>query len=216
MRSFVLCVNNGAKMSERCCESFVHALKAEPDEPRFRDAVRSLKIDAVSGLEKLENLASIGSALSMYFIGETYLEGHGVQQDVERGMEWLRRSADAGSIEAAYQLARTYWALDKMDKAVNGLTELSARGFLPAMYNLAQILYSDEYGLKDLNKSRKYYEMAARSGHIIAGKDLSILLIRGDFGTLHVVSGIFMWIKYFFTAIIYMTRYPESDRLRRR
>jgi TPR repeat protein len=198
------------------CESLAQALVTEPDADLLWDAVSLLRSDAVSGLEQLEHLAKSGSALSMYFIGETYLAGQGVPQDLERGMKWLRQAADAGSIEASYQIARTHWSLDEMDKAINELNELSSRGFSPAMYNLAQIYHSEDYGFNSLQKSQKFYRMAALHGHIIAKKDLAILMITGTFGNINRLRGFFIWIALLAPALALMIRYPESDRLRRR
>jgi TPR repeat protein len=48
------------------------------------------------------------SADGMMLVGESYLFGRGVEQDVVAALEWLTRAADAGSAQAATDLANCY------------------------------------------------------------------------------------------------------------
>ncbi len=68
-------------------------------EGEFRSAYRDFK-----------RLARKDHTESQYQLGMLYLFGKGVTQDVEQGMEWLKRAAENGSYLAANELGQIYLA----------------------------------------------------------------------------------------------------------
>jgi len=60
--------------------------------------------DAKKAAEILQEAVNRGSEQSMYQLGTAYLDGFGVPQDTDRGMELLRRAADQGVEQAKTKL----------------------------------------------------------------------------------------------------------------
>jgi TPR repeat protein len=52
-----------------------------------------------------KNAAELGSAEGAFDVGIMYLDAEGVPVDEKKAVEWLRRSADSGSVPAAERLA---------------------------------------------------------------------------------------------------------------
>lgn len=53
-------------------------------------------------------LAEAGDARAQEFIGILYEEGHGVQKDTAKAIEWYERAAKSGDMAAQYNLGRIY------------------------------------------------------------------------------------------------------------
>jgi TPR repeat protein len=49
-----------------------------------------------------------GSSSAMYFLGQCYFEGSGVQQDVNEAFGWFEKAAMAGDVDAMYKVAVMY------------------------------------------------------------------------------------------------------------
>ncbi|MGN6652167.1 SEL1-like repeat protein [Trinickia sp.] len=54
------------------------------------------------------NRSAVDSADGMMLVGESYLMGRGVEQNVAAALQWLTKAADAGSAQAANDLANCY------------------------------------------------------------------------------------------------------------
>ena len=200
-------------MNKQYTESFNLALSIEADANRFWDALRSFLTEPSSGIKRLKEAAELGSALSMYHVGEAYLEGRGIEKDIEQGFKWLQLSADNGFLEGAYQIARTYWAMGDMGKTIKILTDLSDRGHALSMNNLAY-LYFFEPNFENLKLSDKYFRMAVKNGNLISSRLYSVLLMQGKFGFYNRLRGFIIWISGIVPTFLTMIRYPRSDRLR--
>ena len=194
-------------------ESYKDALSREPNLNMFLEALSLFRNNRKVGIEKLKKVAEIGSPLGMYYVGEAYLAGEGVAQDFGQGMEWLKRAADSGLQEAAYQISRTHWSMGEINKTITILSDLSNCSHALSMLNLAEIYYRID-GFIDKKKSEKYFKMAISSGSVTAKKNYSILLMKGVFGNNKKIIGFLMWIScvpYFIFLGIFN---PNSDHLR--
>ena len=52
--------------------------------------------------------AERGEAEAMNNVGAFYLQGYGTQQDVQKGLEWLTKAAEAGVKQSQYSLSQLY------------------------------------------------------------------------------------------------------------
>lgn len=68
----------------------------------------SLRRDFARAFQEWEPLAQQGDASSQFQLGWLYMEGHGVQQDLEQGVKWYMRSAEQGYAFAQTALGRLY------------------------------------------------------------------------------------------------------------
>lgn len=105
--------------------------------------------------------ANAGSAPAQLWLGQAYLVGDLIAQDLALGHYWLELAAGSGSHEAEYQLSlqqsgaaeREYW-----------LTRAAEGGFSQAQFALAQ--WQQEQG--DLVTARHYFALAAAQGNVDA------------------------------------------------
>ena len=195
-------------------EIIVQEWEREPDVERLWGATDLLKTDVLTAIKKLEDLSMEGSALSMMYLGDTYLYGRKVEIDLERGERWMRQSVARGSIEGMYRLARYYQSQGRNDEAKCILVQLCDHGFSPAMYILGLMYYEGSGVEKDINMAEKYWTMAELNGHIIAKQAISIMLRSGRHGIFGKIKGYVKLIQLLTYGVAYRILYPESDRLR--
>jgi hypothetical protein len=201
-------------VAEKLNESLIDVVNKEGDVAEFWRALSRFKDDPRSSLDSMFSIADQGSTLALYFIGDILLWGYNGVHNAKEGMICLQRASDQGSLEAAYQIGRAHYGWGDIAEAVRHFEELSARGFTPAMYSLATLYNSKKFGENYKSMSLKYYAMAAKSGNILAKKDLALKMIRGEFGFRLVIKGILMWISVIGPYIALIKDYPQSDRLR--
>jgi hypothetical protein len=65
--------------------------------------------DLFSGVTRLEQIqAEKGDPVAQYFLARRLESGNGVAQDLNAAIEWYRRAADGGQVEAQYRLGQIY------------------------------------------------------------------------------------------------------------
>lgn len=107
---------------------------------------------------------------AMYYLGECYRCGAGVEYDSNKGVEWIKRAADAGYAPAQYELGIRDWARTNLTceerNKVTELMNLSAeQGYLPAIWNMG-LNYEMGLGVeRDLTKASHLQEKAALLGY---------------------------------------------------
>lgn len=198
----------------RVPESIAQALQDEPDPDQVLMTVRMLRNEPALALKRLEDLADRGSLLSMVFIGDTYLYGHGVERDVDRGKRWMLLAASGGSLEARFRLARFYNTQGETAKSIAELRGLSESGYAPAMFILGWRYYRGGGVENDVDQAIRYWTMAEDRGHLLARQILSHIYRTGRFGIVRRIHGYIKLISLIFPFARYMTFYPNSDRVR--
>lgn len=73
-------------------------------------------------LALLEPEASAGNARAQYAIGYMYYWGQGVEADLDRALEWIRRAAANGSAEAIEALGQLAGTLSAPDRGRRGIS----------------------------------------------------------------------------------------------
>ncbi|MDM5130882.1 sel1 repeat family protein [Aeromonas piscicola] len=108
-----------------------------------------------------QRAANAGSAPAQLWLGQAYLAGEKVVQDLALGRYWLELAAGNGSHEAEYQLS-----LQQSDAAAreHWLTRAAEGGFSQAQLALAEWL--QERG--DLAAARQHFSQAAAQGNVDA------------------------------------------------
>lgn len=187
---------------------------AEPFAGELWDALEARKSDATTGLAMLTDLASGGSALAMMYLGHIYVT-ESDPTTLALGEEWLKRSADAGSVEGRLQLAIHYQRQERWADAETELRALSAQRYSPAMYALALSLYHGRAGQRSVPEAIRYLDLAKAEGHIAAMGLLSWIYRKEKFGLHGRVISHWHCIAKMPSAIWHLWNYPNSDRLRR-
>ena len=91
--------------------------------------------------KKLFKYARYGNPEALFLVGTALLTGDGMDQDVDRGVHYLKKAVLGGSARAAWHLAQTYrdgrW-LDRDPVEANHYLQRAAKqGFGPALFTLA-------------------------------------------------------------------------------
>jgi TPR repeat protein len=186
----------------------------EPLPAELENAIDVRRTDPFSAVKQFESLAEKGSSLAMLYIGDTYANGRGIERNIDLGDQWYQRAAEYGSIEAGHRLAFGYYHQGQYGKAVEELSNLSERGFTPAMYVLGSFYYCGTGVEKDLGKAIKYWKMAESAGHLAAARRISILLRTGEFGLTKKLTGYLKLLRTLYPYVKCIMQHPRSDRIR--
>lgn len=201
-------------MTKRYPENLTREWENEPDACALFEATALLDNEPEVAFKRLKILAESGSGMSMVHLGDAYLIGRRVEQNVDLGVRWLRQAASSGSIEGAYRLACYYESVGNIGDTQKELVKLGDRGFAPAWYALGNIYFRGEGVSKDVHKAIKYWEKAENLGSLVAKQWLIHVLIHDNMGFWHKIKGYMKKVTLFFPIIYYKVQYPDSDRLR--
>ena len=117
-------------------------------------------------------------------LARRYRQGIGTAPDMKKSMEWLRKAAEKGNINAQFSLGYLYLSGTggprSMSKALEWLTKAANSGHANAQFYLGSICESGE-GLRapDKVKAASWYTMAAERGHSEAQFRLAMLYQAG-------------------------------------
>lgn len=117
-------------------------------------------------LAKMVNLAENGDSSVQYDLAISYLFGFGVEQDMISGRKYLELSADAGNIDAKFELGKRLVDYDSefivdFEKGHELLLEVAESGNSEAMYELYRYYYYHE---NDKENGIFWAEQAVASG----------------------------------------------------
>lgn len=112
----------------------------------------------------------LGSALGAYTLGELYLEGVYIGQNLRVAEQWLLTAAKAGSTDAERLLGCEYATGERFERnlgaAIVYLTPSAERGFVAIQYRLAKV-YEDREAEKrearDYTLAYKWYYLTAQT-----------------------------------------------------
>ncbi|MET0091626.1 MAG: tetratricopeptide repeat protein [Candidatus Thiodiazotropha sp.] len=75
----------------------------------YEDGVAALESqDYLAAARLFNRMAKRDHVKAQYQLGLLYLSGKGVDLDVEKGVDWLKRAAEGGSYKAANELSQIY------------------------------------------------------------------------------------------------------------
>lgn len=187
----------------------------DPSAPELWDALRLIEIDLGRGLAELETLAKRGSPLSAMYLGHVNMTGqYGANVNRHLGEKWLRLSADMGSTEARFRLAKYLQEYNRDEGAIILYKLMADQGYMPANFVLGIEYHLGEYVEKDRDLSLHFFRRAEAAGHIHAKHWVSHLLMK-DGRILPWLQGAFKKATLLVPMIYYSISRPNSDRLRR-
>ena len=134
-----------------------------------------------------------GDPLSQYQIGKMLYTGKGCEQNTEKAISYLEKSAEGKNVPAQLLLSQIYIKYDIREKlpiALGYLTELAEKGDNEiAQYALGKLFISDEK-LKDINKGIGYLKAAEEKGNTYAKILLGKVYLDLDSGIYDVEQGV--------------------------
>ena len=158
--------------------------------------------DTQVALPALQELARSGNVEATILLGWAYLTGFGFPQSLSEAKNHLAKAAALGSAAGSFYLGRAYAMEGNMGKATECYQSASAQGFSPAQFRLG-LAYRDGRGVqRDLINARRLLDTAARSGHRMALRELSLMEIRGAFGMAQIPIGSGRMVRFLALSIV--------------
>lgn len=142
-------------------------------------------------------LAQEGNAKAEYNLGQMYISGDGVPQDVGEAQRWYRRSAEHGYDEAQYTLGALHFrrvaALSSHEEAVEWYRKAAEQGHARSQLNLGDLYFKGEVVPQDVRTALDWYRRAAEQGNGEAQHHLGVIHANGEGIEKDPVTG-FMWL----------------------
>ena len=147
----------------------------EPNEKKSQEYYKK----ALQGFLDLEILYPKKAACLQYRISQMYADGLGTEQDKEKALEWLEKSAESGNINAQYRLANQYYysegAEKDLSKVFHWYSRCAEQEHPYASYAVAQIYAKGESVPQNAEKANQYYAEALKGFLKIENPDGKLL-----------------------------------------
>ena len=113
-------------------------------------------------------LVSVGDTSAMTLLGELYLNGEGVPQDVKQAANWFKLAAEKGDPEAEFALGLLYArgrGVEKdIAKAIELFTKAADSGQKHAQFNLAYMALQGQDVKRDVTRALDLFTKSAKQG----------------------------------------------------
>ena len=131
-------------------------------------ALLAFQSAAASEFDEMKALADQGYADAQFYLGNVYLNGEGLQENVVEAVKWYRKAADQGYVKAQFNLAQAYFIGKGVPKngaeAVKWYGKAAEQGDSQAHYELG-VLYGVGKGTKkDYSNAYLWWLISARLG----------------------------------------------------
>lgn len=134
--------------------------------------------------EMLIPLAQAGDIFAQYEVGMLYINGWGIEPDIEKGAEWIKKSADTGYFIAMDDLATLYkeraLGSGREKDAWRYYLKAAGLGYRDAEYHLGECYYEGCGIERDLEKAVICYKKALSNGSMQAADALGTMCILGE------------------------------------
>ncbi|WP_407279465.1 tetratricopeptide repeat protein [Aromatoleum evansii] len=123
--------------------------------------------------QQLAPLAEGGNPVAQERLAIMYFYGRGVPEDEDKALQWARRSADQGNLDAMYFIGNMYVFGDKLPKSVQDPDQEAARwyfeaarkGHAEAEYGLGLLFLAGKGVVQDQEEAMRWIRSAADHGH---------------------------------------------------
>lgn len=132
-----------------------------------------------SAIPRLRELADKNHLQAQYLVGYAFRHGHGVPRDDAKAEAYYLQAAQAGMLEAQFNLGTFYLHNNQLDKALPWLVSAAERGVPKAQYNLAQ-LYLQQGALYNEAEAFRWFLKAADAGHVESQYNTCHMYSAGD------------------------------------
>lgn len=134
-------------------------------------------------LAEFTYLADEQNATALYYLGQMYENGQGVDKDTKKATEYYQKADALGNMQASVQLAKTVFYDDTIENnkeiGLEYLKKTAYNGSTDALYELGEIYNTGNGVEKDYSYAFGYYLMAAMKGEKRAQHKLALSYING-------------------------------------
>ncbi len=144
-----------------------------------------------------------------------YIVGQGVDSDLEKALYWGRKAASSNDPEAKFYLGKIYAQQNMWNEGIRYFKDAASQDYSPAIYCLYRIYWLGKVVPQNKKKAIKFLLSANNLGHLIAKRDLGILLASGEMGITEIPKGICLVISWPFVALrtVIEDKYTEKARI---
>ncbi len=137
--------------------------------------------DKPTGIQMLQELADEGETYSIYSLGGCYMNGNGVTQDIDKGLELYHTASNMGLGIATYSIAAYHFnECHDIEAGMEYCKKAAEQGFALAASILEQ-MYEEGMGVeKDIDKAMTYLKRAAVLGDARCQLKYGVSLSRTD------------------------------------
>ncbi len=142
--------------------------------------------DVAGAVFQLKRLASEGFSPAFAELGDKYeFGGGGIEVDLAAAVEWYKRSVEIiNDVRSHMGLARIYLQDPELDPdhslALYHLHVLTETDVMGGWYGLGLVHMQGVGTEKDLEAAQRCLEKAVRMGHLQAGVDLAVVLLKSS------------------------------------
>jgi TPR repeat protein len=145
--------------------------------------------------ETFAEIAGQGNSFCNSMTGFMYLFGEGIEKDFEKAEHHLRIAAADNDRRAMLYLGKLFYIKKEYDDSISWLKKSAFHDFSPALYNLGWVYDRSPFIKNNKELAFRYFEKAAKLGHIGGLGGYSIKLMKGHCGTLNRLKGLFIFLK---------------------
>jgi TPR repeat protein len=143
--------------------------------------------DPIGAAKLFQQASDLGNPIADHALGVMYLDGYGVEKNIPKAVELLRKSAEQNYPEALFKLASLYARgvavtpdnKPDMQKAAEFARKAAEQGHIEAEYNLATLYAAGKGVENNVNEAAKWYLKAAEAGHPTAQSNIGVLYANG-------------------------------------
>ncbi len=139
--------------------------------------------DASPEVQRLADLAAAGDADAQHDLATAYALGQGVPRDYPTAAYWYRRAADAGMLNAIFNLGvltDNGWGVERNPAEAFRLYLAAAEGGHPDAQNAVGLAYAQGYGTEaDAAQAASWFQAASTNGNPRGAFNLGQLYERG-------------------------------------
>ena len=137
---------------------------------------------AFSGFSALE--AKSHDDKLQYRLGQMLYSGTGTEKDIPKAVEYLKKSAKTGNVNAQYLLAKIYLEVDSnpenIKEALILLNKAATGGNALAQYALAKVYLEGKHIEKDISKAVELFTLSAEQNNQYAAYTLGKINLKGE------------------------------------
>ncbi|MCV9907125.1 peptidoglycan-binding protein [Brucella sp. HL-2] len=151
--------------------------------PAEEPEVTVTEVPVEAGPAALREAAMTGDSRALFEIGNRYMEGRGVEEDLAEAAKWYDQSAQKGFAPALYRMGnfneKGLGMPRDLTKAVDWYQQAAKQGNASAMHNLAVLFASGANGTPDNASAVRWFTEAAELGVKDSQYNLGILAAKG-------------------------------------
>lgn len=155
--------------------------------------------------------AKRGSADAGVLLGWMYQTGTGTEKNLDEAKKWYESAKSDNPGQAEFYLGTIYRAQHDNVRGLEAFNNAARAGYAPAMYHLGRLYLFGDGVPRDEAVAFRYFEEAAKRGHLFARRNIAQHMMSGRAGILRIPYGILSMIAVLYRGVRVGWSDPHSD-----